>query len=231
MWQTHPQLTIIVAIFGQPDQNAQRNQSVVDHRAACSAGPLAPRSAGAEPPPLKRVLLLLPFEASRPGSAAFLRGIQEGLKASYSGSVDVSTENVGPVPPEPENFPARIDDWIAYKYSRVKFDAIVAVTFPPSRLAETLRDRFWPGASLLLVLIDEETLGESRIDPPLDSSDSCPEQQRERSLCLANASRHSTSRCTRWSFAARQANQHRNREVDPRAKCRGWKSLMLPASL
>jgi C4-dicarboxylate-specific signal transduction histidine kinase len=119
-------------------------------------GSLALFSSAAEPAPLKRVLLLLPFEASRPGSTAFVKGIQEGLKASFSGSVDISTENVGPIPPEPENFPARIDDWIAYKYSRLKFDAIVAVTFPPSRLAENLRDRFWPGAPLLLVLIDEE---------------------------------------------------------------------------
>ena len=119
-------------------------------------GAVALPSAAAEPPPFKRVLLLLPFEASRPGSAVFLRGIQEGLKASYSGSVDISTENVGPIPPEPENFPAKIDDWIAYKYTRVKFDAIVAVTFPPARLGQDLRDRFWPGAGLLLVLIDEE---------------------------------------------------------------------------
>jgi signal transduction histidine kinase len=117
---------------------------------------LAPVSLSAEPTSLKRVLLLLPFEASRPGSSAFLRGIQEGAKASYSGSVDVSTENVGPVPPEPENYPAGIGDWIAFKYGRIKFDAIVAVTFPPSLLARELRDRFWPEASLLLVLIDEE---------------------------------------------------------------------------
>ncbi len=121
-----------------------------------AVGPLAPRGAADEPTPPKRVLLLLPFEASRPGSVAILRGIEQGLKASFSGAVDVATENVGPIPPEPENYPAKIDDWIAYKYSRVKFDAIVAVTFPPSLLAKELRDRFWPEATLLLVLIDEE---------------------------------------------------------------------------
>ena len=119
-------------------------------------GPLAPRGTGVEFAPPKRVLLLLPFEASRPGSAVFLKEIEEGLKVSYSGGVDIATENVGPVPPEPENFPARIDDWIAFKYGRLKFDAIVAVTFPPSLLAKDLRDRFWPEATLLLVLIDEE---------------------------------------------------------------------------
>ena len=119
-------------------------------------GPLAPRSTADEPNPPKRVLLLLPFEASRAGSVVFLTGIQEGLKASFTGSVDVVTENVAPVPPEPENFPARIDDWIAYKYGRLKFDAIVAVTFPPALLAKYLRDRFWPDATLLLVLIEEE---------------------------------------------------------------------------
>ncbi len=66
------------------------------------------------------------------------------------------TENITPVPPEPEQFSARIADWIAYKYGQKKFDAIVAVTFPPARLALPLRDQFWPGAPLLLVLIDEE---------------------------------------------------------------------------
>jgi C4-dicarboxylate-specific signal transduction histidine kinase len=121
-----------------------------------AVGPLASRSISAESTPPKRVLLLLPFEASRPGSVVFLKGIEEGLKVSYSGGVDIATENVGPVPPEPENFPARIDDWIAFKYGRLKFDAIVAVTFPPSLLAKDLRDRYWPEATLLLVLIDEE---------------------------------------------------------------------------
>jgi C4-dicarboxylate-specific signal transduction histidine kinase len=119
-------------------------------------GPLAPRGGAVQLAPPKHVLLLLPFEASRPGSVVFLKGIEEGLKISYSGAVDIATENVGPVPPEPENFPARIDDWIAFKYGRMKFDAIVAVTFPPALLAKDLRDRFWPEATLLLVLIDEE---------------------------------------------------------------------------
>jgi C4-dicarboxylate-specific signal transduction histidine kinase len=121
-----------------------------------AVGPLAPRGAADEPTPPKRVLLLLPFEASRPGSVAIVKGIEEGLKGSYTGAVDIATENVGPIPPEPENYPAKIDDWIAYKYGRVKFDAIVAVTFPPALLAKSLRDRYWPEATLLLVLIDEE---------------------------------------------------------------------------
>ena len=98
----------------------------------------------------------MPFEASRPGSVVFLTGIEQALRASYSGTVDVVTENVGPVPPEPENYPARIGDWIAFKYGRMKFDAIIGVSFPPALLAKELRDRFWPDATLLLVLINEE---------------------------------------------------------------------------
>src|SRR5271169_735234 len=121
-----------------------------------AVGPLAPRGTSAEPAPLKRVLVLLPFEASRPGSVVFLKGIEHGLRDFYSGSVDVVTENVGPVPPEPENYPARIGDWIALKYGRMKFDAIIGVSFPPALLAKELRDRFWPDATLLLVLINEE---------------------------------------------------------------------------
>src|SRR5208283_2101632 len=135
-------------------RNATRASLIIVLLAA--VGPLALSGTSTEPAPPKRVLLLLPFEASRPGSVAIVKGIEEGLKVSYSGAVDVATENVGPVPPEPENYPAKIDDWIAYKYGRVKFDAIVAVTFPPALLARNLRDRFWPEATLLLVLIDEE---------------------------------------------------------------------------
>ncbi len=119
-------------------------------------GPIAPRGRSAELVPPKRVLVLMPFEASRPGSVVFLKGIEEGLRTSYSGSVDIATENVGPIPPEPENYPAKIGDWIGFKYSRMKFDVIVAVSFPPSLLARELRERFWPEANLLLVLINEE---------------------------------------------------------------------------
>jgi hypothetical protein len=119
-------------------------------------GPLAPALRAAEPAPSKRVLLLLPFETSRPAAVAISQGLQQGLKSSYSGTVDILTENVSPVPPVPADFPARISDWLAYKYGSQKFDAIVTVTTGPIHLAEGLRDRFWPGVPLLLVLIQEE---------------------------------------------------------------------------
>src|SRR5271169_3709003 len=144
-----------------------------------AVGPLAPRSTSAEPGPTKRVLLLLPFEASRAASAVFLHGIEQGLKASLSSSVDIVTENITPVPPEPEQFPARIADWLAYKYGQQKFDAIVAVTLPPAQLAVALRERFWQGVPLLLVLIDEERWGNpgsiphsTRVDLALDNKES-----------------------------------------------------------
>ena len=122
-------------------------------------GSLVPRSISAQPAPTKRVLLLLPFEASRAGSAVFLHGIEKGVRNSFPSSVDVVTENITPVPPEPEQFSAKIADWIAYKYGHRKFDAIVAVTLPPAQLAIALRDQYWPGIPLLLVLIQEERWG------------------------------------------------------------------------
>src|SRR5450755_2078786 len=104
----------------------------------------------------KRILVLMPYEAARPVGAVILQGLETGLRSSYSGSVDIVTESVGPVPPEPEDFSARTADWIAYKYGQQKFDAIVAVTSPPIHLAQALRDRLWPGAPLLLALVEEE---------------------------------------------------------------------------
>jgi C4-dicarboxylate-specific signal transduction histidine kinase/ABC-type uncharacterized transport system substrate-binding protein len=104
----------------------------------------------------KRVLVLMPYETARPVGAAILQGLETGLRSSYSGSVEVVTESVGAVPPEPEDFSARTADWMAYKYGQQKFDAIVAVTSPPIHLAQALRDRLWPGAPLLLALVEEE---------------------------------------------------------------------------
>jgi len=74
-------------------------------------------------------------------------------------------EDVNPAPPEPEQFPTKIADWIAYKYGQQRFDAIVAVTLPSARLSVALRDRFWPGVPLLLVLINEENWGNPGLIP------------------------------------------------------------------
>jgi hypothetical protein len=136
-------------------------------------GPLVLFSLAAEPTPPKRVLLLMPFEASRLGSVVILRGIEQGLKASFSGPVDVATENVGPVPPEPKNYPARIGDWIAYKYGRLKFDAIVAITFPPIPSSQRPASSVLAGSFTPAGIDRRRTLGESRID----SSAARPGQQ------------------------------------------------------
>ncbi len=115
---------------------------------------LSPLAAASAPP--KRVLVLLPFQASRPGSVALLRGMEDGLRVSYPGSVEMVTESVSPVPPEPDGFPQRMSDWLAYKYGHQQFDVIVSVINPPVPYAIAMRDRFWPGAPILFVLQEEE---------------------------------------------------------------------------
>jgi hypothetical protein len=84
----------------------------------------------------KRILVLMPYETARPVGVTILQGLETGLRRAYAGTVDIVTESVGPVPPEPEDFPAKIADWIAYKYRQQKFDAIVVVTSPPLHLAQ-----------------------------------------------------------------------------------------------
>jgi C4-dicarboxylate-specific signal transduction histidine kinase len=104
----------------------------------------------------KRILVLLPSEVAWPVGATMLRGLETGLRSSYSGTVDIVTENVGPTLPEPDDFNPRMAEWMAYKYGQQKLDAIVVVTSLPFHLAESLRDRFWPEAPLVLALVDEE---------------------------------------------------------------------------
>jgi len=112
------------------------------------------RAQDASPP--KRVLVLMPFQVSRPGSVALLRGIEDGLRANYPAGVEMVTDSVAPVPPEPEGFAARMSDWLAYKYGHQHFDAIVSVINPPVPYAVALRDRFWPEVPILFVLQEEE---------------------------------------------------------------------------
>ncbi len=104
----------------------------------------------------KRVLVLLPFESSRPAAVSLLKGLQTSLQSGYSGGVQVVTENVSAIPPEPEDFPGKVTDWIAYKYGQQQFDSIVAVRPGPSRIAVSLRERCWPKASILMVLLDDD---------------------------------------------------------------------------
>jgi signal transduction histidine kinase len=108
------------------------------------------------PTPPKRVLVLMPFQVSRPGSVALLRGMEDGLRASYPGGVEMVTDSVTPVPPEPDGFADRMSDWLAYKYGHQHFDAVVSVINPPIPYAVALRDRFWPEDPILFVLQEEE---------------------------------------------------------------------------
>ena len=117
---------------------------------------LAALAAAAQSVPPKRVLVLMPFQTSRASSVAILRGMEAGLKAKYGGSVDIVTDNIAPIPPEPAGFSQKISEWLAYKYGQQQIDAIVAVTSPAIAYAEALRDQLWPNIPLLLLLQEED---------------------------------------------------------------------------
>ena len=119
-------------------------------------GIFAALTVAAQSDPPKRVLVLMPFSTDRAGSVALLAGMGQGLKAKFPEGVDIVTENVAPVPPEPAGFSAKMDDWLAFKYGHQNFDAIVAVIAPAIPHAQALRDRLWPGAPILLVLQEED---------------------------------------------------------------------------
>ena len=110
----------------------------------------------AESAPPKRVLLLSPLETSRPAIVSLISGIRAGLQAAYPGSVEIVSESVGAIPPEPEDFPQKVTDWIAYKYREQKFDAIVTVRPGPAKIGAALRDRCWPDASILAIFLDDD---------------------------------------------------------------------------
>ena len=115
-----------------------------------------PKCAAEGPAAPKRVLLLMPFQVSRPASALFLQGIEDSLKNDYSGSVDVVAENISAVPPEPEGYSEKISNWLAYKYGRQHFDVIVSVIGPSVPHAISLRDQIWPAVPILFVLQAED---------------------------------------------------------------------------
>jgi signal transduction histidine kinase len=120
----------------------------------CGAGPQL--SWCAQPAVPQRVLVLMPFDPSRPAAVQFRKGLQTGLETRYPGNVEIVMESVASIPPDPEDFRNKVTDWIAFKYARQEFDAIVAVRQEPSQIAAALRDRCWPRAKLVTVLFDED---------------------------------------------------------------------------
>ena len=119
-------------------------------------GPSSPLSFCAETAPLKRILVLVFYEASRPGTNYILQGLEDGLRTSFRGNAQITVEFLGSAPPEPADFPVKLADWMVYKYGQQKFDAIVAIELDSFRFAKSLRDRLWPGVPILLVMGAEE---------------------------------------------------------------------------
>jgi C4-dicarboxylate-specific signal transduction histidine kinase len=109
-----------------------------------------------QPTPPKRVLVLMPFQLSRPASAIFLQSIEDALKSGYPARVDVIAENISAVPPEPQGYSDKVSEWLAYKYRGQHFDVIVSVIGPSVPHAISLRDQLWATAPILFVLQEED---------------------------------------------------------------------------
>jgi signal transduction histidine kinase len=103
----------------------------------------------ADPPPQKRVLLLLPFESSRPASTELLQGLENGLAESYPTRVAVFVEFIRAAPAAGADYPERLYQWIRYKYGSQSFDAICPVRPEGLALADKLRERLWPDAPIV----------------------------------------------------------------------------------
>jgi signal transduction histidine kinase len=110
----------------------------------------------ATPPVPKQVLLLLPFESSRPASMEIIEGLEKGLRKSYSTRVTVFVEFVRAAPSPSPDYADRLFQWISYKYANQHFDAICPVRPEAFGLAERLRDQLWPSVPIVFGMTKEE---------------------------------------------------------------------------
>ena len=55
-------------------------------------GPSSPLSFCARTAPLKRILVLVFYEASRPGTISILQGLEDGLRTSFRGNAQITVE-------------------------------------------------------------------------------------------------------------------------------------------
>ncbi len=110
----------------------------------------------AAPPAPKQVLLLLPFESSRPASTELIEGLEKGLRKSYPTRVSVFVEFVRAAPSPGPEYPDRLLQWISYKYASQHFDAICPVRPEAFALAEKLRNQLWPSVPIVFGMTKEE---------------------------------------------------------------------------
>ncbi len=110
----------------------------------------------AAPPAPKQVLLLLPFESSRPASTEIIEGLEKGLRRSYPTRVSVFVEFVRAAPSPGPDYSDRLFQWISYKYANQHFDAICPVRPEAFGLAQKLHDQLWPSAPIVFGMTKEE---------------------------------------------------------------------------
>src|SRR5271165_6965152 len=115
----------------------------------------APALPAASPPP-KHVLVLMPLEGPTPAFLEFMKGLETGLRNSYSTPVSLSVELIRATPPVGADYPERLYQWLSYKYANQHFDAICPIRPEGMALAEKLRDRFWPSVPIVFGMIKNE---------------------------------------------------------------------------
>jgi signal transduction histidine kinase len=104
---------------------------------------LLPVLAGAESR-RRDVLLLLPWELSRPSSVAILDGLRRGLAEKMPGATMVIPEHLPHYARDPAWFPA--------KYEGRSIQLVVAVGEHPYQHALRYRERFWPGVPIVRMI-------------------------------------------------------------------------------
>jgi two-component system, LuxR family, sensor kinase FixL len=88
------------------------------------------------------ILLLLPWELSRPSSVEIIEGLTRGLAQRMPGQTIVVPEFSTASPDEPT--------WFEVKHGRRKFALIVAVSDPVYLRALRYRERLWPGTPIIV---------------------------------------------------------------------------------
>ena len=117
---------------------------------------LCPQTLSPGPAAPKHVLVLLPFESSRPASTEILEGLETGLRKSYPTRVSLFVEFIRAAPSPGPDYPDRLFQWISYKYATQHFDAICPVRPEALALATTLRDRLWPSVPIVFGMTKED---------------------------------------------------------------------------
>jgi signal transduction histidine kinase/ABC-type uncharacterized transport system substrate-binding protein len=105
--------------------------------------------------PSKNVLVLLPGQPGTPFTVDYLQGMRKTYNRNGNITVNIYSEHLNLQQfPNPE-YESQLIQWLATKYSAVKFDAIIPVARDSLEFTEKWRDILWPGTPVIFSVVDE----------------------------------------------------------------------------